>query len=58
MAVLPAGDRPSWTAARLVRPAADLARSVRFYRASGRATYRSTRRLRLVVAAARSGVTG
>jgi catechol 2,3-dioxygenase-like lactoylglutathione lyase family enzyme len=32
MAELPAGDRPSWTAARVARPARDLARSVRFYR--------------------------
>jgi catechol 2,3-dioxygenase-like lactoylglutathione lyase family enzyme len=27
-----AGDRPSWTASRVARPARDLARSVRFYR--------------------------
>ena len=32
MAVLSAGARPSWTGARLARPARDLARSVRFYR--------------------------
>ena len=32
MAELPAGDRPSWTATRVARPARDLARSVRFYR--------------------------
>ena len=31
MAELCAGDRPSWTATRVARPARDLARSVRFY---------------------------
>ena len=55
MAVLPAGDRPSWTAARLVRPAADLARSVRFYRARAGQTYLDPDGYRLVVAAADPG---
>ena len=32
MAERAAGDRPSWTGARLARPARDLAVSVRFYR--------------------------